>query len=92
MATIKDNSGETTAKATTAKASTAEKTVSKVPLHRVGVKRGGKTVYPAIGKPFDFTESEVEDLVKLGGTTKVDYIRDPVNEGGAAEAKKEENL
>lgn len=58
----------------------------KVPLIRIGVQREGVTVYPEIGKPFDFTKEEVADITKLAENDKADYIRNPVNED-AAEAK-----
>lgn len=57
--------------------------MKKVPLHRIGVQRQGVTVYPEIGKPFDFTAEELTSLDKLSGETKIDYYRSPVNETGA---------
>lgn len=54
--------------------------MKKIPLVAIGVMRDGKSVIPEIGKAFDFTAVELADLEKLTETTKVDYVRDPVNE------------
>lgn len=51
----------------------------KVPLIRIGVQRQGVTVYPEIGKPFDFTKEEIADITKMEAG-KAEYIRNPVNE------------
>lgn len=61
----------------------------KVPLVSIGVARDGKTVYPPIGKPFDFTKEEVADMDKLAKSDRKEYYRDPLNEDSpAAEDKK----
>ena len=60
--------------------------MKKIPLVSIGVQRDGKTMYPEIGKPFDFTVNELADLDNLAATTKDDYYRDPVNEVAAAPA------
>lgn len=54
----------------------------KVPLISIGVKRGDDTVYPEIGKPFDFTKEEIADIEKMAKAAKTSYFRDTVNEDG----------
>lgn len=56
----------------------------KVPLISIGVARDGKTVFPEIGKPFDFSKEEVSDMEALAKADKKEYFRDPVNEDGDA--------
>jgi len=51
-----------------------------IPLKSIGVKRNGKTIYPPIGKPFEFTADEVSDIKNLAAKTKIDYYRLPINE------------
>ena len=58
-----------------------------VPLVSIGVQREGATIYPPVGKAFDFTEGEKDDLDKLAASTKLDYYREPVNEESGVEAK-----
>lgn len=56
----------------------------KVPLISIGVAREGKTVFPPIGQPFDFTKEEVADMEALSKKDGNTYFRNPVNEGGDA--------
>lgn len=58
----------------------------KVPLSSIGVSRDGKTVYPEIGKAFDFTDAEIKELEALQAKTGDEFIRDPVNEDAPAAA------
>lgn len=60
---------------------------NKVPLARVGVSRQGVTIYPEIGKPFDFTKEEIADMNALTAKTQIDYYRSPVNEEAPAAVK-----
>lgn len=59
----------------------------KVPLVSIGVARDGKTVFPAIGEPFEFTDAEVSDMSNLKAKTGIEYFRNPVNETVEPEAK-----
>jgi membrane protein involved in colicin uptake len=52
---------------------------TKIPLTSIGVTRDGKTVFPEIGKPFEFKADEVKDLD--GRDPPV--WRNPVNETAA---------
>lgn len=36
---------------------------SRVPVHQVVVHRDGKNIYVPIGKPFDFTQEEIEQVL-----------------------------
>jgi len=51
-----------------------------IPLCTIRVKRDTKSVTPEIGKPFDFTADEKDDLDNLAKQTGNDYYRLPVNE------------
>jgi len=52
----------------------------KVPNITVGVVRKGERVNAEAGKPFEFTEAEIEELNSIDP----DYLRDPVNEAPVA--------
>lgn len=52
----------------------------RVPLGAIGVTRGGKTVYPDIGKPFDFTSDEVDQINALQKASGNLLFRKLVNE------------
>lgn len=52
----------------------------RIALVAIGVTRNGKTIYPEIGKSFDFTAEEVAELNALGKASKIAHIRVPVNE------------
>ena len=54
--------------------------VTKIPLVSLGVQRDGKTVYPKIGKPFEYTAEEITAMNDIKKETKVDQYRNPVNE------------
>lgn len=51
---------------------------SKVPNVHINVHREGRTVGAPPGKPFDFTDEEVQHITSVDP----DHLRDPVNEGG----------
>lgn len=57
----------------------------KVPLISIGVAREGKTVFPPIDQPFDFTKEEVADMEALSKKDGNTYFRNPVNEGADEE-------
>lgn len=50
----------------------------RIPVQGVRVVRDGRSHYPKIGKPFDFTREEIEQLTKANPVC----LRHPVNEGG----------
>lgn len=56
----------------------------RVPLGAIGVTRkvGNKnvTVYPTVGKPFDFTDDEIKSLNAMQKKSGMELIRKPVNE------------
>jgi hypothetical protein len=52
----------------------------KVPLVSIGVARNGKTIFPEIGKPFDFTAEEIADMDNATKASGVTHYRDPLNE------------
>lgn len=52
----------------------------RIPLVAIGVTRDGKTIYPEVGKVFDFTNDEARDLNGLGKATGNPLIRQPQNE------------
>lgn len=54
----------------------------RIPVVAIGVTRNGKTVYPTVGKVFDFTAEEVAEINALEKASKVQHIRKPINEGG----------
>lgn len=51
-----------------------------IPLVSIRVLRDGKSVAPAIGKPFDFTAEEKADLDKIHAEHNVESYREPINE------------
>lgn len=53
----------------------------RIPQETVFVVRDGKTVKPEIGKPFNFTTDELDDLKRL----RPQAIRVPVNETADAD-------
>ncbi len=53
----------------------------KVPNVTVGVIRGNDRVNAEAGKPFNFSDAEIEELQSIDP----DYLRDPVNEAPVAE-------
>lgn len=54
----------------------------RIPVVAIGVTRNGVTVYPTVGKVFDFTAEEVAEINALEKASKVQHIRKPINEGG----------
>lgn len=56
----------------------------RIPLSAIGVSRevAGKmqTVYPEIGKVFDFTNEELDELKAIAKAGKVELVRQPTNE------------
>lgn len=52
----------------------------RVALSAIGVSRDGKTVYPEIGKAFNFTSEELTDIAKLEKASGTLLVRKPVNE------------
>ena len=52
----------------------------RVPVQSIGVSRDGKTVYPEIGKAFNFTASEVEEINALQKASGEEIYRKPTNE------------
>lgn len=49
---------------------------SLIPVKSIHVHRDGKLVVPTIGKPFEFTDSEVSDITSL----MPEAVREAVNE------------
>lgn len=58
----------------------------RVPLGSIGVTRDKKTVYPEIGKPFDFTADELSEINALSKASGNELVRKLVNEEGSAGA------
>ena len=48
----------------------------KIPLISVTVHRNGKPIEPTIGKPFEFTDEEIDEVLQAVPGS----MRDPVNE------------
>lgn len=63
----------------------------RVPLGAIGVTRkvGNKnvTVYPTVGKPFDFTDDEIKSLNAMQKKSGMELIRKPVNEDVAPQTQ-----
>lgn len=57
----------------------------RVPLSAIGITREGKTLYPTIGEPFDFTASELDDIRALEKITKNSIVRKIINEDSGDE-------
>lgn len=55
-----------------------------IPLHTVMIGREGKTIIPTIGKVFDFTKAEVDEITEVNKTA----LREPINESGEEVVKK----
>lgn len=63
----------------------------RVPLSAVGVQREGKTVYPPVGKPFNFKDEELKQLTALEKRTGKKLVRKlVVEQGSEAEAQADE--
>lgn len=58
----------------------------RVVVTSIGLTRDGKTVYPTIGKAFDFSAAELEDINRLQKATGNILVRKPVNEDPSAGA------
>lgn len=48
----------------------------------IGFTRDGKTVYPEVGKLFDMTSAEIDEITKLEKVSGNQLIRKAVNESG----------
>lgn len=51
-----------------------------IPLCTIRVKRDNKSITPEIGKPFEFTADEKDDLDAVAAQSGSEYYRLPVNE------------
>lgn len=53
----------------------------RVPVNTIILKRDGKNFVPPIGKPFDFTQDELNDITAV----MPNAVRKIINEGGESE-------
>lgn len=51
----------------------------KIPVHTIVVQRDGKTVIPAVGKPFDFTDAEIADVRAVDPKAFRDLVNEEVD-------------
>lgn len=58
----------------------------RVPVNTVIVKRDGKSFAPPIGKPFDFTQSELDDINRLMPNAVRKIVNETLDEPVKAEA------
>lgn len=56
----------------------------RIALSAIGVTRNGKTVYPVVGKPFDFTAEELATITNLEKSSGNKLVRKLINENGDA--------
>lgn len=61
----------------------------RVPVQTIIVNREGKNIRPPIGKPFDFTPEELDDIMRVNpaAVTKIENVE--INDDSEAKAKAE---